>query len=81
MYPIIIISSSPTSLITMHNVKRFLQDSVFESSQDARARITAEGGSRPEDMIPIYRKRTQIDSSGRELESQARYAIFPFVCL
>ncbi|KIP03385.1 hypothetical protein PHLGIDRAFT_77677 [Phlebiopsis gigantea 11061_1 CR5-6] len=75
MYPIIIISSSPTSLVTMHNVKRFLQDSVFESSQDARARITAEGGSRPEDMIPIYRKRTQIDSSGRELETQARYFV------
>ena len=27
--PIIMISSSPTALITMHNVKRFLQESVY----------------------------------------------------
>ncbi|KAI0810833.1 RNA polymerase II accessory factor [Irpex lacteus] len=74
-YPIIVISSSPTSLITMHNVKRFLQDSTFETSQDARARAVAEGNPRPEDMIPIYRKRTTIDSSGRETVSQARYYV------
>ncbi|KAM5542048.1 hypothetical protein V8D89_004358 [Ganoderma adspersum] len=74
-YPIIIISSSPTSLITMHNVRRFLQDAVFEPSQDARARATAEGNARPEDMIPIYRKRTTIDSSGRETEMQTRYFV------
>ena len=30
--PIIIISSSPTALITMHNVKSFLSDAVFEPS-------------------------------------------------
>lgn len=29
MYPIIIISSSPTALITMHNVRRFLQEAVY----------------------------------------------------
>lgn len=28
-YPIIIISSSPTSLITMYNVKKFLEDSAY----------------------------------------------------
>ena len=56
----------------MHNVKRFLGDSVFESPQDARARAAAEGNPRPEDMIPLYRKRTQIDSSGREIETHAR---------
>src|SRR6267154_596677 len=28
MYPIVMISSSPTSLITMHNVRRFLQESM-----------------------------------------------------
>jgi parafibromin len=72
MYPIIIISSSPTSLVTMHNVKRFLQDSVFESPQDARARAAAEGNPRAEDVIPIYRKRTAIDSSGRETETSVR---------
>ena len=71
------ISSSPTSLITMHNVRRFLQDAVFEPSQDARARAAAEGNARPEDMIPIYRKRTTIDSAGRESEVQTRCALSP----
>jgi hypothetical protein len=28
-YPIIMISSSPTALITMHNVKRFLEESTY----------------------------------------------------
>ncbi|RPD55708.1 RNA polymerase II-associated protein [Lentinus tigrinus ALCF2SS1-7] len=74
-YPIIMISSSPTSLITMHNVRKFLQDAVFETSQDARARAASEGNARPEDMIPIYRKRTTIDSSGRETEMQTRYFV------
>ncbi len=57
----------------MHNVRRFLQDASYETSQDARSRAAAEGNLRPEDMIPIYRKRTAIDSSGRETESQIRY--------
>ncbi|KAG6908036.1 hypothetical protein DXG01_006398 [Tephrocybe rancida] len=74
-FPIIMISSSPTALITMHNVKRFLQESTFEPSQDARARAASEGNTRPEDMIPIYRKRTNIDSSGKETETQAKYFI------
>ncbi|KAF5324726.1 hypothetical protein D9611_004398 [Ephemerocybe angulata] len=74
-YPIIIISSSPSSLITMHNVKRFLQESVFEPSQDAKARSAAEGNSKPEDMIPLYRKKTVIDSSGKEIETHSRYFV------
>ncbi|KAG5637917.1 hypothetical protein H0H81_002678 [Sphagnurus paluster] len=74
-FPIIMISSSPTALITMHNVKRFLQESTFEPSQEARARAMADGNTRPEDMIPIYRKRTHIDSSGKETETQARYFV------
>jgi parafibromin len=75
MYPIIMISSSPTALITMHNVKRFLQEATFEPSQEARARAAAEGNTRPEDLIAIYRKRTHIDPSGRETETQARYFV------
>jgi parafibromin len=75
MFPIIMISSSPTALITMHNVKRFLQESVFEPSQEARARAIADGNVKPDDMIAVYRKRTTIDSSGRETESQARYYV------
>lgn len=31
-YPIIMISSSPTALITMHNVKRFLEESMYAVS-------------------------------------------------
>lgn len=74
-FPIIMISSSPTALVTMHNVKRFLQEAVFEPSQEARTRAAAEGNARPEDMIPIYRKRTTIDSSGREVETHTRYFV------
>ncbi|CAA7260948.1 unnamed protein product [Cyclocybe aegerita] len=73
--PIIMISSSPTALITMHNVKRFLEDSTFEPSQEARARATSEGNLRPEDLIPIYRKRTTIDSSGKETVIKATYLV------
>ena len=56
----------------MHNVKRFLQDSVYEPSQEARARAAAEGNPKPEDMIPIYRKRSTMDSAGRELASNLK---------
>ncbi|EIN07888.1 RNA polymerase II-associated protein [Punctularia strigosozonata HHB-11173 SS5] len=75
MNPIIIISSSPTALVTMYNVKRFLENAVFETSLDARARATAEGNPKPEDLMPIYRRRTNIDSSGRETESQVKYYV------
>ncbi|KAH8100318.1 RNA polymerase II-associated protein [Cristinia sonorae] len=74
-FPIIMISSSPTALITMHNVKSFLQDSTYMPSQDARAQAAAEGNARPEDLIAIYRKRTGVDSAGRETESHARYFV------
>lgn len=74
-FPIIMISSSPTALITMHNVKKFLQDSSYEPSQEARARAAAEGNPRPEDLIAIYRKRTTVDTAGRETEIQARYFV------
>ncbi|PFH53548.1 hypothetical protein AMATHDRAFT_137288 [Amanita thiersii Skay4041] len=73
--PIVIISSSPTALITMHNVKKFLQESTFEVPQEAKARAAVEGNTRPEDVIPIYRKRVTIDSSGKEIETQARYFV------
>lgn len=119
------ISSSPTALITMHNVKRFLEESMyansfpphflstlthsltsspppphpppfshihlsltlpdtssshlipssFEPSTAARARATSEGNPRPEDLIPIYRKRTTIDTSGRETTTSQTYYV------
>jgi parafibromin len=59
----------------MHNVKRFLEDSSFEPSQNARARATAEGNLKPEDLIAIYRKRTTIDSSGKETATRLTYFV------
>ncbi|KAG1853489.1 RNA pol II accessory factor, Cdc73 family-domain-containing protein [Suillus subalutaceus] len=64
-YPIIMISSSPTALITMHNVKRFLQESLFESSSAARERAAAAGNSRAEDVIHIDRRRVPPSSSSQ----------------
>lgn len=64
MFPIIMISSSPTALITMYNVKRFLQESVFEISSAARERAAAAGNSRVEDVLHIDRRRTPHTASG-----------------
>lgn len=57
-HPIIIISSSPTSLLTMWNVKKFLEQGIFEPSEVARANEAQLGNTRPEDMVPILRKRS-----------------------
>ncbi|KAH9961006.1 RNA polymerase II-associated protein [Russula dissimulans] len=75
MYPIIMISSSPTSLITMYNVRRFLQESIFEPSAEARARAAAEGTTRAEDLIPIDRERTTIEPGGQARASAQRYYV------
>ncbi|EJD06202.1 RNA polymerase II-associated protein [Fomitiporia mediterranea MF3/22] len=75
MLPIIMISSSPTSLITMYNVRKFLQEASFESPSDARTRAASEGTTRPEDVIPIYRTHTHIDPSGQERRTQSRYYV------
>ncbi|WWD20179.1 hypothetical protein CI109_104655 [Kwoniella shandongensis] len=56
--PIIIISSSPTSLLTMWNVKKFLEQGVFEPSEVARQNEAAQGNVRAEDMVPVIRKRS-----------------------
>ncbi|WVF68538.1 hypothetical protein IAT40_003306 [Kwoniella sp. CBS 6097] len=56
--PIIIISSSPTSLITMWNIKKFLEQGIFEPSEVARQNEAAQGNVRAEDMVPILRKRS-----------------------
>lgn len=55
MNPIIIISPSSSALITMHNVKRFLEDAVFEPPNVARgagAQITT-----TEDVIVVSHRR------------------------
>lgn len=64
MFPIIMISSSPTALITMYNVKRFLQESVFEASTSARERAASAGNPRAEDVVHIDRRRTPPTVSG-----------------
>ncbi|WWC73546.1 uncharacterized protein I206_107518 [Kwoniella pini CBS 10737] len=57
-HPIIIISSSPTSLLTMWNVKKFLEQGVFEPSDVARQNEAAQGNMRAEDVVAILRKRS-----------------------
>jgi len=47
----------------------------FETSAEARTRAAAEGNSRAEDVIPIYRRKTQVDPSGKETEIRQRYFI------
>lgn len=47
----------------------------FEPSTDARARAATEGNPRAEDVIPIYRKLSQLDASGKETEVRMRYFI------
>ncbi|KIK70719.1 hypothetical protein GYMLUDRAFT_32758 [Collybiopsis luxurians FD-317 M1] len=74
-WPIIMISSSPTALITMYNVKKFLQESTFEPTENARARAQAEGNLRPDDVIVIDRRLTHIESSGKETVFQQRYIV------
>lgn len=64
MFPIIMISSSPTALITMYNVKRFLQESIFETSVSARERAASAGNPRAEDVLHIDRRRTPPTVSG-----------------
>ena len=54
---------------------KFVKTVRFEPSQDARARAASEGNMRPEDLIPIYRKRTSIDTSGKETVTQAKYFV------
>ncbi|KAG8933745.1 accessory factor associated with RNA polymerase II [Tulasnella sp. 419] len=68
VFPIIMVSSSPTALLTLHNVKRFLEEAVYETSEQAKAK-----NGKTEDMIPIYRKRTHIGPGGKEIETRIKY--------
>lgn len=67
--PIILISPSSTALINMYNVKRFLEESVFESPEQAR--LGPDGHARSvEDVIPIMHVR-QTTSVGPSASSSA----------
>lgn len=52
---IIMLSSSPTALISMWNVKRLLEDGEYERSDIAKSRQQAEGNLKMEDVVAIYR--------------------------
>lgn len=69
------ISSSPTALITLSNVKKFLEESTFEPPEVARAAAAAQGITKPEDVIAVYRKRTHIAPGGKEVETRMRYFV------
>ncbi|KAJ9115766.1 hypothetical protein QFC24_006874 [Naganishia onofrii] len=68
---ILLLSSSPTALITMWNVKRFLEDGVFEKSEQAKARQQAEGNRHLEDVIVIYRTTLTPDGTERKIKYYA----------
>lgn len=68
------ISSSPTSLITLQNVRAFLEQSTFVDPQVAKAQSAADATLR-EDVVVVYRKRTHIEPSGRETETQTKYFV------
>ncbi|ORY34845.1 RNA pol II accessory factor, Cdc73 family-domain-containing protein [Naematelia encephala] len=73
--PIIMISSSPTALITMWNVKRFLEDGIFEPSEVARQNEAMQGNTRVEDMIPVLRKRTGPGGERRQSRDTCKYYV------
>ncbi|KAG8746165.1 accessory factor associated with RNA polymerase II [Ceratobasidium sp. 414] len=61
MHPIIVIPSSPTSLITMYNVKKFLEESTFEPSEVAKTRSQSEGNLKAEDVVALVRRRAETE--------------------
>ncbi|KAF8311570.1 CDC73-domain-containing protein [Clavulina sp. PMI_390] len=70
--PIIMISSSPTALVTMYNVRKFLEDAEFEGPEDAKRRMASEGNSKLDDVIPIYRKKdTALGAGGASAATTA----------
>ncbi|KAH8082234.1 RNA pol II accessory factor, Cdc73 family-domain-containing protein [Filobasidium floriforme] len=52
---IIMLSSSPTALVTMWNVKKLLEEGEFERNEDAKTRQQKEGNRKMEDVVMIYR--------------------------
>jgi len=82
--PIIIVPSAPTSLITMYNVEKFLQDKQFVEPQECRRQ-----GVKKEPRIIITRKRENgkgemkycvVDSVDRFQESEWNKVVAVFTC-
>jgi parafibromin len=65
--------STPPSILPLSHLQT--QKCSFEPSQEARARATAEGNLKPDVLIAIYRKRTTIDSSGKETVTRLTYFV------
>lgn len=63
--PIILISPSSSALITMYNVKRFLEEAVYEPSDIARAN----SGRIAEDVVQINHKRQIGSASDKGLDA------------
>ncbi|GAA5876380.1 hypothetical protein JCM8547_003023 [Rhodosporidiobolus lusitaniae] len=73
--PIIIISPSSTALITMHNVKQFLEEATFIPSDLARQQVAASGGSgRAEDVLVVNHARVTTSAATAETR-KARYFV------
>ncbi|ORY44642.1 RNA pol II accessory factor, Cdc73 family-domain-containing protein [Leucosporidium creatinivorum] len=73
--PIIIISPSSTALISMHNVRKLLEESIFVHPEEARI----QAGTAAEDMVQVSHARTtsSISSSlnGQQEARKARYFV------
>nr|ASF90230.1 hypothetical protein SPAR01680 [Bartheletia paradoxa] len=59
--PILLISSSPISLVTMWNVKLFLEGAIFEPSLTARQRAAEEGNVHADDVVVINRRKEGME--------------------
>lgn len=68
------ISSSPTALVTLWNVRKFLEESIFEDPVVAKTR-GAEENNLGEDVVVVYRRRTHIEAGGRETETKIKYFV------
>ncbi|THH21489.1 hypothetical protein EW146_g112 [Bondarzewia mesenterica] len=68
-YPIIMISSSPTALVTMHNVKRFLEDATCACARSSRGQHAPRG---PDPDLPAPHDNRP---SGRETTTSQRYYV------
>ncbi|KIM34670.1 hypothetical protein M413DRAFT_135409 [Hebeloma cylindrosporum] len=53
----------------------FLTQELKKFGFEPRACATAEGNLKPDDLIDIYRKRTMIDSSGKETVTPLTYFV------
>ncbi|KPV73032.1 uncharacterized protein RHOBADRAFT_38691 [Rhodotorula graminis WP1] len=77
--PIIIISPSSTAMITMHNVKAFLEEARFIPSEQARAQAAAENANTPgntvEDVVLVNHARSSATSAPGAETRKSRYFV------